>query len=91
MMNQQAVRKTLFEQAEKIIERAANTNSLIGVFAVGGRLKGTKATTALFDEGCKKQPHRLVGCYDGNGDPERMVDDALETVGTWPEALPKAA
>lgn len=84
--------RALREQAEKIVDRAANTGAVIGVFVVGGRLKATKTSTDVFRQGCRDKADRLVGCYNGAADPMQIVEDALATCSTWPNKdMPKAA
>ncbi|HEX7718422.1 MAG TPA: hypothetical protein VF389_01330 [Woeseiaceae bacterium] len=85
-MTTKEIRNELLCQAEAIIDRAANTKALLGVFVQGGKLKATRTTTGLFERAMKERPGRLVGCYDAHGSPLRIVEDALETV-TWPGAV----
>lgn len=70
----------LFQQAERIVDRAMNTASVLGVWLIDGKLKATKSTTQLFAQGCKDHPEKMVGCYNAKADPAWIVEDALATM-----------
>lgn len=74
----------LFQHAERIADRAANTRAVQAVFLVNEdgeiRLRATRTTTQSFAKSCKEHPELFVGCYDGGIDPAQIVDDAKAAI-----------
>lgn len=75
---------SLFQHAERIADRAANTKAVQATFLVNEdgvvRLRATRTTTQAFVKSCKEHPELFVGCYDGGIDPAQIVEDAKAVI-----------